>query len=200
MWKANITNMKLLSLPSHQNEARDKFTINWKITFLYNLHNVCFKRKPAFINIKQLKITPISYGLRFELLFHFTNRLCLTTTATQVSTSQLFELAYFHLSLTRVLFSSQQVSFCWRMWFELILGAQGEAQSVRERTGALQQPDVTGAGGTGCTGRSGLSCPGGAALPLGRADQSAAFPLPAKYQPSAGNFRASMSFYFSLKF
>ena len=44
-------------MPSHQNEARDNFTINGKITFFYNLQNVCFKVQA--INIKQLKITPI---------------------------------------------------------------------------------------------------------------------------------------------
>ena len=58
--------------------------------------------------------------------------------------------------------------------------AEGEAQLVKERIGALQPADVTGVGGTGCSGQSGLLCQGGVDLPLGRAAQSVAFPLPAK--------------------
>ena len=52
---------------------------------------------------------------------------------------------------------------------------------LRGRTiGALQWPVVTGVEGTGCSGQSGLSCQDGAGPPLGRVDQSVAFPLPGK--------------------
>jgi len=51
---------------------------------------------------------------------------------------------------------------------------------LRGRTiGALQWPAVTGVAGIGCSGQSGLSCQDGDGPPLGRVDQSVAFPLPA---------------------
>ena len=58
---------------------------------------------------------------------------------------------------------------------------------LRGRTiGALQWPAVTGVEGTGCSGQSGLSCQDGAGPPLGRVDQSVAFPLPGKYHLNSG--------------
>ena len=52
---------------------------------------------------------------------------------------------------------------------------------LRGRIGALQWPRVTDVEETGCSGQSGLSCQDGAGRPLGRGDQSVAFPLPEIY-------------------
>ena len=49
---------------------------------------------------------------------------------------------------------------------------------LRGRIGALQWPRVTDVEETGCSGQSGLLCPDDAGRPLGRGDQSVAFPLP----------------------
>ena len=69
---------------------------------------------------------------------------------------------------------------------------------LRGRIGALQFPDVTDVEETGCSGQSGLLCPDGAGRPLGRVDQSVAFPLPGKHHLLWSFFWALQHEYFKI--
>ena len=69
---------------------------------------------------------------------------------------------------------------------------------LRGRIGALHWPRVTGVEETGCSGQNELSFQDGAGRPLGRVDQSVAFPLPGKHHLLWSFFWALQHEYFKI--